>query len=299
MYHNPALLTESIEGLNIRPDGVYIDVTFGGGGHSAAVLRALGERGRLIAFDQDEDARQNSLDDPRFLLINANFRYLLHFLRYHQAIPVDGILADLGISSYQIDTPVRGFSTRTDGNADMRMSNKINLTAADVLNTYSQDALLRVFREYGELPNAWKIVQSILKARETRQIVTLSDFNTVISSCIPRNAESKFLAQVYQALRIEVNQELESLKHFLLQSVQVLKPGGRLCVISYHSLEDRLVKNFIRSGNFEGRIEKDFYGNTHTEMTAINRKLIIPSDDEIRENPRSRSAKLRIAEKSA
>jgi 16S rRNA (cytosine1402-N4)-methyltransferase len=299
MYHNPALLTESIEGLNIRPDGIYIDVTFGGGGHSAAILKALGKRGRLIAFDQDEDARQNSLNDPRFLLINSNFRYLLHFLRYYQSIPVDGILADLGISSYQIDTPMRGFSTRTDGNADMRMSNKINLTAADVLNTYSQDALLRVFREYGELPNAWKIVQSILKARETRQIVTLSDFNTVISSCIPRNAEAKFLAQVYQALRIEVNQELESLKHFLLQSLQVLKPGGRLCVISYHSLEDRLVKNFIRSGNFEGRIEKDFYGNTHTDMTAINRKLIIPSEDEIRENPRSRSAKLRIAEKSA
>lgn len=298
MYHKPVLLKESIEGLKIRPEGIYIDATFGGSGHSGEILRYL-KGGRLIAFDQDEDALDNALKDERFTLINGNFRYLLQYLRYYKAIPVDGILADLGISSHQIDTASRGFSTRTEGNADMRMSKKIGLTAADILNKYTADKLARVFRENGELPNAGKISHCIIKAREISEINTLDDFKTAISSCIPRNAESKFLAQVFQALRIEVNQELESLKIFLQQSRQVLCQGGRLVVISYHSLEDRLVKNFIRSGNFEGTLEKDFYGNSHLDLVGINRKPIIPGEKEIAENPRSRSAKLRIAEKTA
>lgn len=298
MYHKPALLTESIDGLNIRPDGVYVDATFGGGGHSSAILNALDSGGRLLAFDQDEDALLNAPADPRFVLIHGNFRFLTQFLRYHQALPVDGILADLGISSWQIDTPERGFSTRSDAPADMRMGKNIRMTAADILNTYPEEALLSVFRNYGELPNARKITQSVLNARETRAIATLDDFKAAISPCIPRHAEAGFLAQVYQALRIEVNQELDSLKEFLGQTPAVLKTGGRLCVISYHSLEDRLVKNFIRSGNFEGEVDKDFYGNVHTLFQAVNRKPLVPGDAEVRDNPRSRSAKLRIAVKN-
>ncbi len=298
MYHKPALLNECIEGLNIRPDGVYVDATLGGGGHTAAILSALGQEGRLLAFDLDEDALGNAPADPRFVLIHGNFRYLTQFLRYHQALPVDGILADLGISSWQIDTPERGFSTRSDAAADMRMTKNIRLTAADILNRYSEEALLAVFRNYGELPNAWKITQSILKARAVNPIESLEDFKQAISGCIPRQAEAGFLAQVYQALRIEVNQELDSLKEFLHQTPTVLKTGGRLCVIAYHSLEDRLVKNFMRTGNFEGDVEKDFYGNVHTLFRMVNRKPIVPEQAEILDNPRSRSAKLRIAEKN-
>lgn len=296
MYHNPVLLNECIEGMAIRPNGIYVDVTFGGGGHSKEILRKLKE-GHLIAFDQDADALENAIDDERFLLINANFRYLKNFLQLHDAVPVDGILADLGISSHQIDDAERGFSTRFEADLDMRMDRRQKLTAKTVLNTYSENDLRNIFALYGELKNVARIADLVVRSRAQSEIVSTEQLKEIIEVCAPRNKELKFFAQVFQALRIEVNEELESLKAFLQQALQVLKPGGRLVVMSYHSLEDRLVKNFIKTGNFEGELEKDFYGVPHQVFKQITRKPIVAGEEEIKSNSRSRSAKLRIAEK--
>lgn len=296
MYHQPALLHECIEGLSINPSGIYVDVTFGGGGHSKAILEKLDENGRLIAFDQDEDALSNTIDDERFTLVNQNFRYLKNFLRLHKALPVDGILADLGISSHQIDTPERGFATRFDGPLDMRMARNSGVTAASLIQTYSEEKLQNVFRLFGELSNARQLAACIVANRNT-PINTIAEFKDVIIPCMPANYENKYLAQVFQALRIELNDEMGALETLLKQSTDVLKPGGRLVIISYHSLEDRLVKNFIKAGNFEGIQEKDFFGNVNTPYTSITRKPITPGEAELKSNPRSRSAKLRIAQK--
>lgn len=296
MYHKPALLKESIDGLNIRPDGVYVDATYGGGGHSEEILRRM-KGGRLIAFDQDEDVLENQVDDERLILLNNNFRYLKNFLKYHQVIPVNGILADLGVSFHQFDVAERGFSTRFDAALDMRMNRKQKWTAADILNEYPKQQLSAVFRNYGELANSGSISGRIVAYRKNRKIETGSDLKEAITGLIDRRNEEKYLAKVFQALRIETNDELGALKEFLLQSLKVLKKSGRLVVISYHSLEDRLVKNFMRAGNFDGVPEKDFYGNIKAPFVLINRKPIVPGDEEIMENRRARSAKLRIAEK--
>lgn len=296
-YHVPVLLSRSIEGLNIKPDGIYVDVTFGGGGYSREILSRLSEEGRLCAFDQDEDALKNRIDDSRFELFHHNFRYMKNVLRFSGVNGVDGIVADLGISSYQIDTPDKGFSTRFESLMDMRMDRRGTVTAADVLNTYDLEALTRVFRLYGEIDNAFKLANVIVKARGEAGISDSGEFKKMISGCLPRGRESKYLAQLFQALRIEVNDELGALKELLVQSVEMLNEGGRLVVISYHSLEDRLVKNFMRSGNIDGVIEKDFYGNVLTSLKVITRKPIVSDDDELTLNPRSRSAKLRVAEK--
>lgn len=296
MYHNPVLLSECIEGMAIRPDGICVDVTFGGGGHSKKILEEL-TGGKLFAFDQDADALENKLEDDRFTLINSNFRYLKNFMQLHRAIPVDAILADLGVSSHQIDDPDRGFSTRFEADLDMRMDQRQEITAKEILNAYSLNELRSIFRLYGELKNANRIASLIVNGRKENEIKTTDQFKEMISVCAPRNKEHKFFAQVFQALRIEVNEELESLKEFLQQSLQILKPGGRLVVISYHSLEDRLVKNFIKTGNFEGILEKDFYGVPNQVFKQISRKPIVPGEAELKLNRRSRSAKLRIAEK--
>lgn len=296
VYHIPVLLDESIEGLNIQKDGDYVDVTFGGGGHSRVILNHL-SAGRLFGFDQDEDAAANAFDDPRFYFIRHNFRYIRHFLRYYGVEQVDGILADLGVSSHDFDVAERGFSFRFAGDLDMRMNREAVKTAADIINEYDEEKLVRVFREYGEVENARRLVRQILVARQQHPVKTIDQFKEAISSCVPRKNETKYLAKVFQALRIETNGELDVLKDFLEQSVGLLKPGGRLVVITYHSLEDRLVKNFIRAGNFEGKQEKDFFGNVTSSLVAVNRKVIIPGDEEIERNPRARSAKLRIAEK--
>jgi len=296
MYHKPVLLEESVNGMLIQPNGTYVDVTFGGGGHSKAILDQLID-GKLIAFDQDDDALKNALDDPKFTLVHANFRQLKNFLQLYQAIPVDGILADLGISSHQIDDASRGFSTRFENLVDMRMDRRQTKNGADILNEYSENDLMQIFKFYGELRNARQIARVIVEAREIKKIESTTELKELINRCAPRFKELRFFAQVFQALRIEVNQELESLKEFLIQAQDVLKPGGRLSVISYHSLEDRIVKNFLKSGNFEGVIEKDFYGNPLTNFNLINRKPIIPSEEEIGLNNRARSGKLRIAEK--
>ncbi len=297
MYHTPALLQESIEGLNIRPEGVYVDVTFGGGGHSREILSRLGGGGRLLSFDQDEDAARNRIEDERFVFVRSNFRFLKNFLRYHSVSEVDGILADLGVSSHHFDDSSRGFSFRMPGNLDMRMNRQISKTAANVLNEYSIEKLSDIFFFYGELKNARKIALAVTDFRQSSPIATISDFLQVMRPFISKEKENKILAQAFQALRIEVNDEMEALKELLLQGLQVLKPGGRFGVISYHSLEDRLVKNFFKSGNFEGEIRKDFFGNVETPFQPVNRKVIIPSEEEQKNNPRSRSAKLRIAEK--
>lgn len=298
MYHKPVLLTESTNLLITNPGGVYVDVTFGGGGHSAEILKRLNSEGRLIAFDQDSDAIMNEIDDKRFTLINQNFRFLKNFLRLYNSIPVDGILADLGISSYQIDNPERGFSFRFDSELDLRMNKKQSVTAKTVLNSYTENQLFELFKNYGEIANAKKLSRVIIEARSSKEITTTSQLLEIISSCvIDKRQENKYSAKVFQALRIEVNQEIEALKEMLVQSVDCLKKGGRIAVISYHSLEDRLVKNFFRSGNFEGIQEKDFYGNVNTPFLLVNRKPILPGEAEINENNRSRSAKLRIAEK--
>lgn len=297
-YHKPVLLHESLEGLSIRPDGTYVDVTFGGGGHSRAILDQLGEKGKLIAFDQDEDAVANAINDPRFVLVRQNFRFLKNFLRLHNAIPVDGILADLGISSHQIDQAERGFSTRFDGPLDMRMNRSATMDAEEVLNTYDERQLRNMFREFGDVENAGKLAMAIVAAREEVSIRSIAELKTAIASCVPRGKEFQYLAKVFQALRIEINGEMEALKQLLIQAVEVLKPGGRMVVISYHSLEDRLVKNFFRSGNLEGETEKDFFGNLIRPMEPVNRKPIVPGEEELKENNRARSAKLRIAEKS-
>ena len=296
MYHQPALLPESIEGLSINPSGIYADVTFGGGGHSREILSKLNANGRLIAFDQDEDAINNSIDDERFTLVNENFRFLKNFLRLHKAIPLDGLLADLGISSHQIDTPERGFATRYDGPLDMRMGQKQGISAADMINTYSEDKLSSVFKVYGEIDNARLLSGKIIQAR-SKPITTTHELKEIVKTCTPGRTENKYLAQVFQAIRIEINDEMGALQTMLRQAADILKPGGRLVVISYHSLEDRLVKNFMKTGNFEGEQVKDFYGNLIAPLKPITRKPVTPSEAELENNPRSRSAKLRIAQK--
>jgi len=296
-YHTPVMLKECIEGLNIRPEGTYVDVTFGGGGHSRRILKHLNKEGRLLAFDQDADAQQNLIDDERFTFADQNFRYLKNFCRLHNAIPVDGILADLGVSSYQFDQAERGFSIRFDAELDMRMNQLATLSAKDVVNTYSEAELHRIFGIYGEIQNARSLANTIVTSRLNAPIVTVADLKNAISNRIPKGKENKYLAQVFQALRIEVNQELEALKDFLIQSAEVLVSGGRLVVMSYHSLEDRLVKNFIAKGKFSGEVEKDLYGNDQKPFDAVSRGVITATEDEIKNNNRARSAKLRIAVK--
>ncbi|MEO6177699.1 MAG: 16S rRNA (cytosine(1402)-N(4))-methyltransferase RsmH [Flavobacterium circumlabens] len=295
-YHNPVLLHPTVDGLNIKPDGIYVDVTFGGGGHSKEILKRLGPNGRLFAFDQDEDALANALPDERFTLINENFRFIKRFLRFHGVKSVDGILADLGVSSHQFDVPERGFSTRFDADLDMRMSQKNDLNAYRVVNEYEEQDLRRVFFDYGELKNAPVIARTILEAREHHPIKTTDELKDVLAKFLPERVRNKVLAQIYQAIRIEVNHEMEALKEFIEQSLEILNPGGRFSVISYHSLEDRLVKRFIKNGMFEGEPERDFFGNFSVPYKTIG-KLIIPDDAEIKINNRARSAKLRIAEK--
>jgi 16S rRNA (cytosine1402-N4)-methyltransferase len=297
-YHVPVMLQECLEGLAIKPDGVYVDVTFGGGGHSKAILKQLGPKGRLLAFDQDADAQQNIPTDERFTFIDQNFRYLKNYCRLHGAIPVDGILADLGVSSHQFDQADRGFSIRFDADLDMRMDRTAALTAKEVLNSYPEETLHKIFGIYGEIQNAKSLAKTIVTARLNQPITTVQEFKQVISKLIPKGKENKYLAQVFQALRIEVNQELEALQEFLEQSVEVLKSGGRLVVMSYHSLEDRLVKNFIAKGKFKGEVEKDFFGNELKPLSAVNRKAVTARDEEIQMNNRARSAKLRIAVKN-
>jgi len=295
-YHNPVLLKETVDGLNINPNGIYVDVTFGGGGHSKEILSRLGTEGKLFGFDQDEDAWENALLDERFTLIQENFRYIKRFLRFHGIKQVDGILADLGVSSHQFDVPERGFSTRFDAELDMRMSKRNELDASKVINEYDEANLKRVFLDYGELKIAPALARTIVEAREVKAITTTDELKIVLSRYLPDQFKNKVLAQIYQAVRIEVNQEMEVLKEFLEQSLEILKPEGRLSVISYHSLEDRLVKRFMKNGLFEGEPERDFFGNFSVPFKSIG-KLIVPSDAEIKSNNRARSAKLRIAEK--
>jgi 16S rRNA (cytosine1402-N4)-methyltransferase len=295
-YHNPVLLKECIEGLKIDPAGIYVDVTFGGGGHSREILKHL-TTGKLYAFDQDADAEGNVMDDERFVLVKQNFRYMKNYLRMYGALPVDGILADLGISSHQIDVPERGFSTRFEGPLDMRMNQAQGTTAADVLNNYEEDKLRRILGEYGEVENAGRLSRAIAAARLEKPLETIEELKKLLAGFARRGKENQYYAQVFQALRIEVNNELGVLKEMLMQTPEVLKEGGRLVVISYHSLEDRLVKNFMRSGKFEGEAEKDLYGNLLTPLRPVNRKPVLPSEEEIKSNSRARSAKLRIAEK--
>ena len=295
-YHIPVLLEESIDGMNLRPQGVYVDVTFGGGGHSKEILHRGDSSIRLFSFDQDEDAERNIVNDDRFTFIRSNFRYLYNFLRYHGIEQVDGILADLGVSSHHFDDSERGFSFRFDGNLDMRMNKRSGKTAADIVNTYDEERLADIFYLYGELKNSRKLASTIVKARNRKAIVSIGDFLEIVKPLFGREREKKELAKVFQALRIEVNQEMEALKEMLLSAIEVLKPGGRLVVITYHSLEDRMVKNIMKTGNIEGKTIQDFYGNPQTPFKLIN-KVIIASDEEVKRNPRSRSAKLRIAEK--
>jgi 16S rRNA (cytosine1402-N4)-methyltransferase len=297
-YHVPVLLNESVSGLEIKADGDYVDVTFGGGGHSREIFSRL-KSGRLFAFDQDEDAAANIIHDERFFFIRHNFKYIRNFLKYYDVEQVDGILADLGVSSHDFDVAERGFSFRFDGDLDMRMNRDSSQTAADLVNTYSEDQIRTMFREYGEIDNAGRLAKQLVSARNIKPVQTIEQFREAIAPCVPRLQESKYLAKVFQALRIETNKEMDVLHEFLEQSIQLLKPGGRLVVITYHSLEDRMVKNFIRSGDLSGKQEKDFFGNVESPLTAINRKVIVPTDEEIERNPRARSGKLRIAEKNA
>jgi len=295
-YHNPVLLEEALQGLNIRPEGIYVDVTFGGGGHSRALLEQLNEQGRLFAFDQDQDAHENRIEDPRFEFVAANFGHLSHYLKYYGISSVDGILGDFGVSSHQFDEASRGFSTRNEGRLDMRMNQSQTLDAQEVLNQYSEEALSNLFFRYGELRNARKLANKIVSFRSEHPLETTTDLIRALQPWVPQKIENKVFAQIFQAVRIEVNDELGVLKSFLEQAVSVLAPGGRLVCISYHSLEDRLVKRFIQSGNFEGQEEKDFYGNSLSVLQKVG-KLRVPSADEIERNSRARSAKLRIAEK--
>lgn len=297
-YHIPVLLNECIENLNIEPDGVYVDLTFGGGGHSKAILKKLSAKGKLFAFDQDPDAQKNALADPRFVLIPQNFRFMKNYLKLNGVKQVDGILGDLGVSSHQFDSAERGFSIRFDAALDMRMNQNSDLTAKKIVNEYSEEKLLSVFKEYGEISNAKKVAWLICKHREEKEIETTEDLKEITKSCHSKHEENKFLAPLFQALRIEVNQEIEALKECLNDCYTVLKPGGRLVVISYHSLEDRLVKNIIKSGNTEGIIERDvIYGSTTKVYKNLTTKPILPSASEIERNSRARSAKLRVAEK--
>jgi 16S rRNA (cytosine1402-N4)-methyltransferase len=295
-YHNPVLLKETVDGLNIKPDGIYVDVTFGGGGHSREIISRLGENGRLIAFDQDEDALRNAIQDDRFLLINENFRNIKRFLRFYGIKQVDGILADLGVSSHQFDVAERGFSTRFEAELDMRMNQKDELSAYHVINEYEEQDIKRVLMSYGELKNGGAMANVIVNARRDAKIKNSEQLKAVLSKFLPAHKSNKILAQIYQAIRIEVNQEMEALKEFLEQSLEILAPKGRLSVISYHSLEDRLVKRFMRNGMFEGEPERDFFGNFEVPFQVIE-KLIVPTAQEIAINNRARSAKLRVAEK--
>ena len=296
-YHIPVLLNESIEGMNLHPDGIYVDVTFGGGGHSKEILRQGDESIRLFSFDQDEDAERNIVNDERFTFVRSNFRYLYNFLRYHGVEQVDAVLADLGVSSHHLDEAERGFSFRFDGQLDMRMNKRAGMTAAEVVNTYPEERLADIFYLYGELKNSRKLASAIVKSRASKQIVTIGDFLEIVKPMFGREREKKELAKVFQALRIEVNQEMEALKEMLQAATEALKPGGRLVVSTYHSLEDRIVKNMMKTGNIEGRVEQDFYGRVQTPYRLVNSKVIVATEEEVNRNPRSRSAKLRIAEK--
>jgi len=297
IYHNPVLLEESITGLSIKPDGVYVDVTFGGGGHSRLILEKLGKEGKLFAFDTDFEAKQNKIDDERFVLIPENFRYIKRFLRFYGIKKVDGILADLGVSSHQFDSAERGFSTRFEGKLDMRMNQESSLSAYQVLNKYEEEKLATILFQYAELRTAKGIANAIVEARKEKSIETTFDLKVAISQFLPKGHQNKILAQVFQAVRIEVNQELAALKEFLLQVPELLDEKGKLCVISYHSLEDRLAKRFINNGLFEGEPERDIYGNYEVPLKKEG-KLIVPSFEEIKKNNRARSAKLRIAVKA-
>lgn len=296
-YHVPVLLNESIDGMNIRPGGIYVDVTFGGGGHSKEILTRLDDTAHLYSFDQDEDAEKNIVNDHRFTFVRSNFRYLSNFLRYYDVEEVDAILADLGVSSHHFDDSERGFSFRFDGKLDMRMNKRAGITAAEIVNTYSEERLADIFYLYGELKNSRKLASVIVKARASKPIVTIGDFLEIIKPLFGREREKKELAKVFQALRIEVNQEMEALKEMLYAAIEALKPGGRLVVITYHSLEDRMVKNIMKTGNIEGKAEQDFFGNVQAPFKLVNNKVIVASEEEVAHNPRSRSAKLRIAEK--
>ena len=296
-YHVPVLLNESIEGMNLQPGGIHVDVTFGGGGHSKEILRRMDAEAHLYSFDQDEDAEKNIVDDKRFTFVRSNFRYLYNFLRYHGVEQVDAILADLGVSSHHFDDSERGFSFRFDGKLDMRMNKRSGMTAADVVNNYEEERLADIFYLYGELKNSRKLASAIVKARNKQAIITIGDFLEIVKPMFGREREKKELAKVFQALRIEVNQEMEALKEMLQAATEMLKPGGRLVVITYHSLEDRMVKNLMKTGNVEGKAVQDFFGNVQTDFKLINNKVIVASDEEVARNPRSRSAKLRIAEK--
>lgn len=296
-YHVPVLLDESVDGMDLRPGGIYVDVTFGGGGHSKEILRRMDNTARLYSFDQDEDAEKNIVNDPRFTFVRSNFRYLSNFLRYYGVEEVDGILADLGVSSHHFDDSERGFSFRFDGRLDMRMNKRAGQTAADIVNTYDEERLADLFYLYGELKNSRKLASVLVKARAVQPIVTIGDFLNLVKPLFGREREKKELAKVFQALRIEVNHEMEALKEMLQAATEALKPGGRLVVITYHSLEDRLVKNLMKTGNVEGKAEQDFFGKRQTPFRLVNNKVILASDEEVNRNPRSRSAKLRIAEK--
>lgn len=297
-YHIPALLDETINGLAIKPDGIYVDATFGGGGHSRAIVGKLGENGKLFGFDQDMDAYGNRIDDKRFTFVHGNFRFIKNFLRYYGEASVDGILADLGVSFHHFDDSSRGFSFRFgEGVLDMRMNRDNSTDAKKVINTYGPEELIRIFKLYGDLKNAKKITDRIVKRRAEKEIVTTGDLLDTVRPIVNPKQEKKELAQIFQALRMEVNREVDALAEFLAQTTQLLKPGGRLAVITYHSIEDRMVKNFIRSGNIEGKTETDFFGRTQSPLRAVNNKVIVPSDEEVERNPRSRSAKLRIAER--
>ena len=296
-YHVPVLLEESIDGLNLKKGGIYVDVTFGGGGHSKEILRRMDKSCKLYSFDQDEDAERNIVHDERFTFVRSNFRYLKNFLKYYGAEEVDGILADLGVSSHHFDDSERGFSFRFDGKLDMRMNKRAGMTAADILNNYDEEKLADIFYLYGELKNSRKLASVIVKRRSVKPFDTIGDFLETVKPLYGKEREKKEMAKVFQALRIEVNQEMEALKEMLYSATEMLKPGGRLSVITYHSLEDRMVKNIMKTGNIEGKMEQDFFGNVKTPYKTINNKVIVPDDDEIETNPRSRSAKLRIAEK--
>ncbi len=297
VYHIPALLEECMQGLDIKPSGNYVDVTFGGGGHSREILKRLGADGHLYSFDQDEDAQRNIVDDSRFTFVYSNFKYLKNFMHYHGVDGVDGILADLGVSFHHFDDSERGFSFRFDAPLDMRMNKKARFTAADILATYDDRKLAQLFSLYGELRNAHRIAAAIVAKRDKGGVKTTGQLLEVVSPFINRKQEKKELAQLFQALRIEVNNEMDSLRNMLKQASEILNPGGRLVVITYHSLEDRIVKNFIKTGNVEGVVEKDFFGRVNAPLRAVNNKVIVPTDEEVERNPRARSAKLRIAEK--
>jgi 16S rRNA (cytosine1402-N4)-methyltransferase len=298
-YHRPALLNETVDGLIVSPDGSYVDATFGGGGHAREILKRLSSQGKLFAFDQDPEAAENVFEDNRLTFIQQNFAFLKNFLKLYRAIPVDGVLADFGVSFHQFDQGERGFSFRFSGPLDMRMDKKRPLTAAKVLNEYDEDRLNHIFKNYGELRNAGKVTAKIVAHRVDSPLKSIDDLKSLLVEMVPEKVQHKFLAQVFQAIRIEVNEELKVIEQLLEQAVEVLKEGGRIAVITYHSLEDRLVKNFFRTGNFEGKVDKDFYGNLIRPLEPINRKPIVPTEKEVKENNRARSAKLRIAEKVA